>query len=625
MKYLQIHTFYEQYLIQFYQDRPGLKDKSYREQLREILSDGFTSAHLFSSHLGDFGFDAQLVINNCPELQVAWCNEHGITELKTKDWQREIVKRQIEIIKPDVLYICNPIDFDANFIKTLDFTPRVIAGWRGQTIFDYNDFSCFDIILSSDPYSRERALQKGAKSTRYMLPSFPEWIAEKVENEPKIYDVSFCGQITNDHKKRADIIEHLAMIASQTNFCTPALFLHHANPAEFTYAHNYMKPSVWGLNMHKAIKQSKIALNVVIDFAKGESGNMRQFEITGTGSFLLTEYHPTLERHFKLGTEIETYKSNEELIEKIKFYLVHEKEREEIAKRGQQRCLKDHGMEVRAEEFSEILKEVLYRKGSEFQKSFVHKEIQSTKSDLSSASGISLQRAQYFEDMGLYDEAKYIYEVLTQSSESAETRRIAAEKILDFSVRSMEAENFEESLRLSSIATKADLAIIQANYIHALCLINANRLTEAKEALLRELQLNPESSDAKEMLTQVNNEISLESISTIDTLVIAGIHNSILLEKALDASQGSLSKQIHVIIDAEKSDGAPMSTFEKECNEVITRKNGWDRTFLYRGKLPEALSEYKSQIGEVKEVYVSLRGQSDAKSNFPNSIITVVE
>jgi hypothetical protein len=69
--------------------------------------------------------------------------------------------------------------------------------------------------------------------------------------------------------------------------------------------------------MHREIKRTKIGLNTVIDFAKGEAGNMRQFEIAGTGTFLLTEFHPQLTSQFAIGTEVETYATEEELFEKI--------------------------------------------------------------------------------------------------------------------------------------------------------------------------------------------------------------------------------------------------------------------------------------------------------------------
>ncbi|MXO80963.1 glycosyltransferase, partial [Paenibacillus sp. OT2-17] len=45
---------------------------------------------------------------------------------------------------------------------------------------------------------------------------------------------------------------------------------------------------------------------------------------------------------YKPGEEIETYSSQQELLEKVEFYLTHEKERHEIALRALERTLREH-------------------------------------------------------------------------------------------------------------------------------------------------------------------------------------------------------------------------------------------------------------------------------------------
>ena len=58
---------------------------------------------------------------------------------------------------------------------------------------------------------------------------------------------------------------------------------------------------------------------------------------------------------FEVNREIVTYHSNEELLEKINYYLNHEEERRKIAEAGQRRTLKDHTYTVRMRELKEIL------------------------------------------------------------------------------------------------------------------------------------------------------------------------------------------------------------------------------------------------------------------------------
>jgi spore maturation protein CgeB len=73
----------------------------------------------------------------------------------------------------------------------------------------------------------------------------------------------------------------------------------------------------------------------------------RHFEINACGSFQLSYYVEGLERHYQIGDEIALYASPEELVEKVRYYLKHEDEREVIAQRGYERTLREHTMEQR--------------------------------------------------------------------------------------------------------------------------------------------------------------------------------------------------------------------------------------------------------------------------------------
>ena len=81
----------------------------------------------------------------------------------------------------------------------------------------------------------------------------------------------------------------------------------------------------------------------------------RNFEVPGTGGFLLTENAAHLEDYYKLGEEVVSFYSTEEMIEKVRYYLSHEDERTAIAEAGYQRTLKDHTYRQRFQEiFAQI-------------------------------------------------------------------------------------------------------------------------------------------------------------------------------------------------------------------------------------------------------------------------------
>jgi len=73
----------------------------------------------------------------------------------------------------------------------------------------------------------------------------------------------------------------------------------------------------------------------------------RHFEINACGGFQLSYYVEGLERMYSIGEEIALFVSPEDLIEKTRYYLKHEEERESIAKRGYARTRSDHSMEKR--------------------------------------------------------------------------------------------------------------------------------------------------------------------------------------------------------------------------------------------------------------------------------------
>ena len=85
--------------------------------------------------------------------------------------------------------------------------------------------------------------------------------------------------------------------------------------------------------MNKIFYLSKINLNITLSSI--ESGiPQRILDIMGCGGFVLTNYQPELDDFFEIGKEIEVFHNIDELKEKCKFYLTHEKERLTIAING---------------------------------------------------------------------------------------------------------------------------------------------------------------------------------------------------------------------------------------------------------------------------------------------------
>ena len=72
----------------------------------------------------------------------------------------------------------------------------------------------------------------------------------------------------------------------------------------------------FGLEQFKKINENLIILNKHIN-GVNYPANIRLFEATGLGSCLLTDHYENISELFEIDNEIITYKSKDELVEKI--------------------------------------------------------------------------------------------------------------------------------------------------------------------------------------------------------------------------------------------------------------------------------------------------------------------
>jgi len=172
------------------------------------------------------------------------------------------------------------------------------------------------------------------------------WLPHAVEPQAyphfeiiKKYDVCFIGHI-QDQKNYNEITRVDFLDRMFKEF--PNFYFGSRNPA------------FPGVNLFedaaKKLSQSRIVLNVSI----GDDINMRTWEAMATGSFLLTNYLPTLGELFEDGKHLRMYKTLDEAVEIAKYYLKHEAKREKIAKAGMEEVLSKHTYKHRIEKILSI-------------------------------------------------------------------------------------------------------------------------------------------------------------------------------------------------------------------------------------------------------------------------------
>lgn len=100
---------------------------------------------------------------------------------------------------------------------------------------------------------------------------------------------------------------------------------------------------------------SKINLNIAL---KGIEGGTPQriMDIMGAGGFVLTSYCEETAELFEEDKEIVMFRTPEELLEKVDYYLAHDRERRRIAERGFKKVMERYTYENKMQEIIEWLK-----------------------------------------------------------------------------------------------------------------------------------------------------------------------------------------------------------------------------------------------------------------------------
>lgn len=86
------------------------------------------------------------------------------------------------------------------------------------------------------------------------------------------------------------------------------------------------------------------------------TGNFRLFELPANGVMQISDGGEYLSAFFEPGREIIGYSSVGELIDMIRYYLAHPMEREEIARAGYRRVLRDHRLRTRMSQLGELIR-----------------------------------------------------------------------------------------------------------------------------------------------------------------------------------------------------------------------------------------------------------------------------
>ncbi|MBI5098984.1 MAG: glycosyltransferase [Nitrospirae bacterium] len=116
---------------------------------------------------------------------------------------------------------------------------------------------------------------------------------------------------------------------------------------------------VWGEEYAKVARFSKIFLAFDSMPHIRKSMSARMYTSVGCGAFYMCRHVDGIEDVLEPGKEIVTFRSDDEMIDMIRYYLKNNEERMKIAYTGTKRVLKEHTYEVRTREMLRIVEDVI--------------------------------------------------------------------------------------------------------------------------------------------------------------------------------------------------------------------------------------------------------------------------
>jgi spore maturation protein CgeB len=116
---------------------------------------------------------------------------------------------------------------------------------------------------------------------------------------------------------------------------------------------------IWGEEYAKVAQLSKVFVAFDSQPHIRKSMSARMYTAVGCGAFYLCQHVEGIEEVLVPGSEIVTFRSEQEMIDMIRYYLKNEEERKRIARAGRERILKDHTYEIRTKELLRIIEKAL--------------------------------------------------------------------------------------------------------------------------------------------------------------------------------------------------------------------------------------------------------------------------
>lgn len=193
----------------------------------------------------------------------------------------------------------------------------------------------YDVFVTTKEWEVDAYKQAGAKRVvltyqGYDSRFYPRTVSDR-ERAQYDSDVCFIGHTQPHYAQRLKALSTIGIKLRIWGDAWPAYANTHP------WAQGLVSSGLWGESYPVALACAKIGLGLLGKHIP-ETSTTRTFEIPAMGTFLLAERTVLHQQLFEEGKEAEFFSSDDEMIDKVKFYLAHDEARQRIAAAGRARC-----------------------------------------------------------------------------------------------------------------------------------------------------------------------------------------------------------------------------------------------------------------------------------------------
>ncbi len=360
-----------------YRDDPALRCCSFAEQRRCWLAEKIGHADSLSRAMKSLGNEAEEIVCDLEILQRSWAWERGI-EVDEKFWRTQLVLEQIAELKPEVVYLQNfevlPYAVRRDLKLRFPFVELLVIAQEAvvPTQKVIRELATADVLLLSSLPLHRKCRDVGL-SPHLVHSCFDPGVLSQLSAPSKVaelpfHDFTFVGAsgYSPGHRRRHEALSELMRRTPLEVWSTeePRVLKRRSANKSSRKRLSQLDPSschdpVFGLDFYKVLQRSRITFNCHRDAARGGVDNQRLFQATGVGACLITDRAADLPELFEDGTEVVTYDSMDDCVEKVEYLLEHEAERRAIAAAGRRRTLADHSSRKRYTAIDEIIQQAL--------------------------------------------------------------------------------------------------------------------------------------------------------------------------------------------------------------------------------------------------------------------------